>query len=249
MQCDNAILHMSVHARDMRCFTRRDMGIRMTCGNSHGMPWQVAQVFCGNDLTPAATIFATIFVGFVSVDVAKFRPTPEEYLLGRGGSAHEDEANKEFRTLLANPPVGTIPPLDERERDTTLCWFDGQLDGKFAERWPLHRAVVVDDLEEVNKQLAGKLADVAMTDWFDCTALEFAIYFGRLPIALLLLEKGANPYLKNKHGRCAMDHRDRHSHMKELCAKLDALALLASPPADGIDPSLGTKLRSVLKKL
>ena len=40
-----------------------------------------------------------------------------------------------------------------------------------------------------------------------------------------------------------------HFHMKEFCGKHDALGLAASALADRIDPSVGSKLRTVLKKL
>ena len=67
----------------------------------------------GKELTPAAAMLAAAFMGFASAALAKFRPALVEYLLGWDGSANKDEANKEFRALLLNPPADTAPLLDE----------------------------------------------------------------------------------------------------------------------------------------
>jgi hypothetical protein len=93
-------------------------------------------------------------------------------------------------------------------------------------------AVAMNDFTKLKKLVAAKEdVNVKMSDWFDSTAIQWAVHLGRLSCALYLIQHGVNPY-QSASGGSAWDvaKREKIGHLLEVYEELHPVALAAFPP-------------------
>lgn len=199
----------------------------------------------GNNYTLAAATMTTAAIGLFSYKVARHSFTPEVYTVTPEIAQLLQSAVEEFQKV----PKEEIKPLFPLEM--AKAWWEDSAHDDWAGRWPLHTAAVMGDAACVEQLLEKDAAsvDANMSDWNDSTPLTFASFMGHLDVALFLLQKGADPYLKRGGGGMppvsALESLRSHSHSRAFADSLHALALKASPPKGG--DSMSQRVLAVLR--
>jgi hypothetical protein len=190
------------------------------------------------------TVSFYVFLGIYSHKILTFKPVPKEYVF----SARIEE-------LLVNlEEEAYLTPVDKRGADkkeeemvAAIDWWDEH--EEWDKKWPLHKAALVGDLEAITRLLADKEldVDVAMADFRAITPLGVACHFGRFDVVVSLLKMEANPYC-DCLGQPAIVAAKKHAELAVLCAEINGLALKASPPECGINPSFQDKALAVMER-
>ena len=100
-------------------------------------------------------------------------------------------------------------------KSSVAGWYDGGGRG-WAAKWPLHRACMMGQVEEVYRLLAAPITmdpNQKMTDWFDSEPLGWAASFNQIPCIVALIEAGADPRRRaNSAGNTPMADAARENH-------------------------------------
>jgi len=192
----------------------------------------------GNDFRFAAAVLVSAAICILSTKVAYFMPVPEQYAL-------TPEIEAFIKSAYGQKPE--VEPKYPFPIEMIKAWWSG--DASWSAKWPLHEAVILNDVDTVKRHLQkGVAADLAMKDWYDTTPAGFAAFLGHLDILIVLLLKGVDPYTagSNESSTTVMQSLSTHAHAKLFADKLHELAMKASPPAG--DGSILYRVVTVLKQ-
>jgi len=139
---------------------------------------------------------------------------PDEKISFKGFQPSEETIIDLVRSYLTkiSPTPKYGPRADQKH---SYDWFDSQNGYTWKDRFPLHRAAMRGEVDEIKRLCASgqRNPNEKMADWFDSEPLGWAASFGELKAVIALIECGADPLRPpNKAGYTPLYDAEREKH-------------------------------------